>query len=192
MTAERTGSLLTPKRSRGFVPPSVKPGSDINNSIIEVLVTVASFLHPDAETVDSLSPQERARWIKFQDAVVKGHYSITDLMTLLKEVVHEQHLAELGDKEKQSLERREFFDQRLFELRTNYDEFKGERKRVLDLITLCVVALVVCAFLTAILAKSWVLVLPGAGACAALVAGIAVLTRLRAQVTEGDPSHALF
>lgn len=189
MTAERTGSLLTPKRSGGFVPPSIQPGDDVNNNIIEVLVTVASFLHPDAETVDALSPRERARWIKFQDAVVKGHYSITDLMKLLKVVVREQHEADLGDKKQQRRERRELFNQRLSELKTNYGEVKDERKRVLDLITLCVFALVLCAFLTAIFAKSWVL--PGAGACTALVAVIAVLTRLRAQITEGDPSHGL-
>lgn len=189
MTAERTGSLLTPKRSGGFVPPSIQPGGDVNNSIIEVLVTVASFLYPDAETVDALSPQERARWVKFQDAVVKGHYSITDLMKLLKVVVREQHEADLGDKKQQRRERRELFNQRLSELKTNYGESKDERKRVLDLITLCVFALVLCAFLTAIFAKSWVL--PGAGACTALVAVIAVLTRLRAQITEGDPSHGL-
>lgn len=190
MTAERTGSLLTPKRSGGFVPPSIQPGSDVNNNIIEVLVTVASFLHPDAETVDALSPRERARWTKFQDAVVKGHYSITDLMKLLKVVVREQHEADLGDKKQKRRERQKLFDQRLSELKTNYGESKEERKRVLDLITLCVIALILCAFLTATFAQSWIL--PGAGACTALVAVIAVLTRLRAQITRGDPSHGLF
>lgn len=189
MTAERTGSLLTPKRSGGFVPPSVKPGSDVSNNIIEVLITVASFLHPDAETIDSLSPQERARWIKFQDAVVKGHYSITDLMTLLKDVVHEQSDADLKDKRQQRIERRKFFDQRLVELQANYDEHREERRRVMNLITLCVVALIACAFLTAIFARSWIL--PGAGACTALVAAIVVLTRLRAQITRGDPPQVL-
>jgi hypothetical protein len=171
------------------VPPSIKPGNDVNNSIIEVLVAVASFLHPDAETVDALSPQERARWVKFQNVVVKGHYSITDLMKLLKVVVREQHEADLGDKKQQGRERQEFFDQRLSELKANHGESKEERKRVLNLITLCVIALVLCAFLTPILAKSWVL--PGAGACTALVAVIAVLARLRAQITRGDPSHGL-
>jgi len=189
VTAERTGSLLTPKRPGGFVPPSIQPGNDVNNNIIEVLVSVASFLHPDAETVDALSPRERARWVKFQDAVVKGHYSITDLMKLLKVVVREQHEDDLGDKKQRRLERQEFFDQRLSELKANYGDSKVERKRVLDLITLCVVALVLCVFLTAVFAKSWVL--PGAGACTALVAVIAVLTRLRAQITEADPSHGL-
>jgi cytochrome c-type biogenesis protein CcmH/NrfG len=172
------------------VPPSIQPGNDVNNNIIEVLVTVASFLHPDAETVDSLSPRERARWTKFQDAVVKGHYSITDLMKLLKEVVREQHEADLGDKKQKRRERQKLFDQRLSELKTNYEESREERKRVLDLITLCVVALILCAFLTATFAQSWIL--PGAGACTALVAVIAVLTRLRAQITKGDPSHGLF
>ena len=187
MTAERTGSLLTPKRPGGFVPPSIKPGSDVNNNIIEVLVAVASFLHPDAETVDALTPRERARWVKFQDAVVKGHYSITDLMKLLKVVVHEQHEADLGDKKQKRRERQKLFDQRLSELKANYGESREERKRVLDLITLCVVALVLCAFLTAVFAQPWIL--PGAGACTALVAVIAVLSRLRAQITRGDPSH---
>jgi hypothetical protein len=190
VTAERTGSLLTPKRSGGFVPPSIQPGNDVNNNIIEVLVSVASFLHPDAETVDALSPRERARWVKFQDAVVKGHYSITDLMKLLKVVVREQHEADLGDKKQQRRERQKLFDQRLSELKANYGESKEERKRVLDLITLCVVALILCALLTAVFAQSWVL--PGAGASTALVAVIAVLTRLRAQITKGDPSHGLF
>jgi hypothetical protein len=189
VTAERTGSLLTPKRSGGFVPPSIQPGNDVNNNIIEVLVSVASFLHPDAETIDALSPRERARWTKFQDAVVKGHYSITDLMSLLKEVVREQNEADIEHKRQHGRERQEFFDQQLAELRANSGEFREERKRVMNLITLCVVALVLCACLTAVFAKSWVL--PGAGACVALVAAIGVLTGLRAQITRGDPPHAL-
>lgn len=189
MTAERTGSLLTRKRSGGFVPPSIQPGNDVNDNIIEVLISVASLLHPDAETIDSLSPQERARWTKFQDAVVKGHYSITDLMTLLKEVIRDQNEADLEHRRQHGRERREYFDQRLTELRANSGEFRDERKRVMNLITICVVALVLCAFATAVFAKSWVL--PGAGACAALVAAIGVLTGLRAQITRGDPPHAL-
>jgi hypothetical protein len=169
------------------VPAGIKPGNGVSDGIIEVLITVASFLHPNAETIDALDPQERARWVAFQDAVVKGHYSIKELLQLLKEVIREQSNADIEEKKQLADERGKLFFQRLTELSTNHEESRRERKRILDLITFCVVALVLCACLTAVFAQPWVVA--GVGACTALVAAIGVLTRLRAQVIANDPPH---
>lgn len=185
MTPAAAEGKLTPERSGGFLPPKLKPGNPVNDGVIEVLVTVASFWYPGTENIDELSREERTRWLRFREAVTKGQYSIADLMKALKEIAKAQHVVDLEEQKEIGEERRELFTQRLHELKSNYAGKARERKQVMRLITLCVVALVVCAGLTAIFAQPWVIA--GVGACTAIVAVIGVLTRLRSQMVDDDP-----
>jgi hypothetical protein len=186
---ESVGGTLTRERSGGFVPSSIKFGNEVNNNIIEVLIAAASFLHPDAETIDALSPKDRKKWVKFQDAVIRGQYSITDLMKALNKALTEQHTADLADQEQLREERGKLFAQRLSELKTNHEGRSEERKQVLRLITLCVIAAVICGCLTAMRAQPWDFV--GAGACTGLVAVIGILYRFRALIARSEPPNGL-
>lgn len=176
---------LAPERSGGFLPPKLKPGNPVNDGVIEVLTTVASFWYPGTENIDELSREERRRWLRFREAVTKGQYSIADLMKTLKEIAKAQHAVDLEEQKEMGEERRELFTQRLYELKSSYAGKAKERKQVMGLITLCVVALVICACLTAFFAQPWVVA--GVGACTAIVAAIGVLIHLRSQITEDDP-----
>jgi hypothetical protein len=183
------GGILTRERSGGFVPPSIKLGSGTNDTIIEVLITAASLLHPDAETIDALSPKDRKKWVQFQDAVIRGQYSIADLMKVLKEAFAKQHEADLTDQEQRRRERGKLFAQRLAELKTNSQERSGERKWILLLITLCVVAAIICACATAVSGQPWDF--PRTGACAGLAALVGVLYRFRVLIAKSEPPNEL-